>query len=429
MSEIEGLNLDGSIKKAAGRPRKDPWNQGNVDKIETAQLFSELPTGFQVKIYRKSPEWASGYLGEVFQTEDSPISIENLKSRFGGQILVIQVVDEKGVYRSQKTIKINDVPKVDYKPVNIAYASTGIMHEVNANGTSSHPAPGTQAAGQFPGQMMPGQMMPGMMQGIPPGLPPKLQNQVMAHMFGFSLPEQQEKKSDNPMDIMQQKMMMDMMSQSTTNQSSQMQATMEMNRDMMRMRREWEKDSEPKVTPMESMNSTMQMLREIKSMQGEFGGGGDNVVAEITSQAIPAIESLLGEIISLKKVSMQVKAAKDNPQQLEHRELPARTQTEPTVIVENKPDPTMEELAAKLGKTYHSLSEEKQQELINIFIAQQPEEIKEENDKNDVIEFENNSNVEHNEEIPPADDILDDEDKELLASGESTGNSNKGEEV
>lgn len=428
MADIEGQE---SKKSRMGRPPKDPWGQSRADSMETAELFAELPTGFTIKVYRKSPEWASGYLGELFKSDESPLSVEELKNRFGGQILVIQVLDDSNKFRSQKTIKINDVPKVDYKEVNPSFAQTGILHKMNSNGTSSHAAPGTQGA--FPnmfGMGQPGQNGQMGFPAIPQGLPPKLQRQVMAHYFGFSLPE--ETKKDDKTDLFEmqkQKMLFEMMNQSTVQQNSQLQASMEMQRDMMRMRKEWERDAEPKQTPMESMNSTIAMIREMKSMQGEFGSS-NNPATDIASQAIPAVESLLGELISLKKVSLQAAAAQTVNSQPEVRELPARTTTH--TVVENKSNTednelSLHELAATLGKRFKALPENEQQEIMNVFLAQQnTAKENEDSEENNTILFDNNKEVGHNEDIPPDDDILDEEDRELLTHGDVQSNTGAG---
>ena len=75
------------------------------------QLLSEIEGGYRVTLARKDPPWAQGQLGTVEFSKTDTISVDWLRSRYGGGLFTLKIKHPDGKYITHRTIQINERPK------------------------------------------------------------------------------------------------------------------------------------------------------------------------------------------------------------------------------------------------------------------------------------------------------------------------------
>jgi len=371
----------------------------NNETIE--QIFSELPTGHIIKVYRTEPTWCKGYLEEIVISDDENFSIEELKRKWGGKTFQLKVMNN-GRYVTNKTVRIADIPRDNYQPLDPAYAETGNLHR-NENGQFQR---GRQDENRDP-------------------LNEFERFARMAQTFGWTPPNQAHRPPETEADIMAKKMVLDMMNAQSQQQMEMMRANMENQREMARWRREMADSDKPKE-PLSDVKQTIVLLRELNGMKSEFGGDA-NPTTEIIQNAAPILETAVQELIELQKLKLQAELARVSHEQNSAPPLATRQPTEAARLAgddaprlasggNGKADPVA--LARDMGDIYKALSPEDQRRVLSAFLGKV-----EETDENDGFSVADNSELDHNIVNPENVETLDPEDQAVL-NGESDDDQN-----
>jgi hypothetical protein len=376
-------------KRGPGRPR---LNEKKNDEENDAELiFKNIPHAYTVKVYRLEPEWCDGYAGQYNVGANRELSLEELKNRFGGSKFDL-VVYNPGVGGILKRcqVHIDDFPRREGKIL-------------NRDGTTQD----TPASTPIQSQANPIEKLMSL------GLPPHLQKQATSFLLGT--PEQvpeQIPQSNATADLMMQKMIMDMMNQSSRAQMEMMQQQMEMRQSMLRFQRDMEESAKPK-NPLGDMDNMIKVIRELNGFKNELGGNENRpIAAQLIESVVPLVEGGFSEFLNYKKIQAQTDLARTMKTQNDRPGLPPRQTTEPR-LSSAVPDPV--EMAQEMGRAYKSMPLEKQNELMQVFLTA----VESETDNN--IE-ENNPKNTSNQYVAPnpesdtisLDDVLSDEDRAIL---------------
>jgi len=329
-----------------------------------------------------------GYCGDFFVTKNNPLSLKEVKRRFGGRVFQLNSRSSNGQIRKQKTISIDDVPKRE-----------GI--EILPDGSNARP-------NETEKQRPPEEPDP-LSLIMKSGLPPNVLRQVIPYMIGMGpFPTQEDAKKpqqNNTFELMQQQAIMDMM-------NNQMRAQLEFQKDMQRQRQEMVESQKPK-NPYSDMEMIFKMLREIQGLKSELGGG-ENLAADALQSAVGLAETGLSEFLSLKKLQAQAELARMTPANEPPRTLPARQPArqldQPRVIKQEK-DPV--QLARQMGEMFRQLTDEQRQAAMAAFLGTES-----------LQDSENIENDYDNDTIDTDGEYLDAEDQEIM---NSAGNDNTDE--
>lgn len=74
-------------------------------------MMSELSPGYRLSVYRTRPSWARSWLETIELSEDEPIDLNYLVNEWGGEVLKLRILDERG-----KFVRGCDVPLMSYPP-------------------------------------------------------------------------------------------------------------------------------------------------------------------------------------------------------------------------------------------------------------------------------------------------------------------------
>jgi hypothetical protein len=316
---------------------------------ELDELMEGLGDGtLIVKCSRLDPPL--GYCGDFFVTQANPITLKEIKRRFGGRVFQLNTRSSNGKIRKQKTITIDDVPKRE-----------GI--EILPDGSNA-PAHGAAA----PEKKEESSALETVMNA---GLPPKVLKTVLPYLVGLGgiLPDEQQQAPQSRyaqnIEMMQQQAMMEMM-------NAQMRQNMEFQREMQSFKREQANEEKPK-NPFGDMEMIFKMMREIQGFKSEIGGEG-NLASTALQSTIGLMENGLSEYLSLKKLQIQAEIAKGNSMAQEATALPKRSTapqlSEPRVINEGK-NPV--QLASEMGQMFRQLDDATKQDVLNAFLGQGPD--------------------------------------------------------
>jgi hypothetical protein len=403
-----------------GRPKKNKWTSEILSEMEIDEIFTEIPKDYMIKVHRQEPEWCSGYLGTIHFDPERPFSIDKLKEQFGGGLFTLRIVDESHKYRGQKTIRIADVPKENYQEIDADFLTMGGAQR--------------RAAGRS-GDKGGGFGLPGF---NVPGLPPDVQRRVMRwYLLGEEGESKKSEKANTTAELMQQKMVMDMMQAQSNHQMQMQRFQLEYQRELEKMSR----SREPQE-PLSDVQQTISLLRELNGMKNEFGGS-DHVATEIVSQTAPILETALTELIALQKLKVQSEIAKAKTGQPPARPLPARAAPRPAPppqqkTVQNTPPigqtvspPTVSQplngtgrnplqIAREMGEIYRRMGDADQQAILTAFMGDEIYQSHEE-DIDDIEQKGNNiSDTVMSDEAAETDsDLLDPEDRAVLESDDS----------
>jgi hypothetical protein len=282
-------------KRGPGRPPKVEFNQELIEKQDIENIFATVPAGYAIQIHREEPEWCKGYLGKIFCSAEEPINLDRLKNKYGGTVLTLRFVNPQNKYKGSKRVIFPDPPK---------NGNGRILREGDLEGFGDRPERSQGTGGGY----------------IPPGMPPHLAAQLAAFYAGYPMPPTfppaQEQRRENPLEVMQATQIMNMMNAQMEAQQQIMKSNMDHLREMERIRRESEEERErrrrqyekEKPEPMGSLNSTIQIIRELNGIKGELGQ--TSATSEIISHSAPIVENAISELIELKKMQLQAQMAR-----------------------------------------------------------------------------------------------------------------------
>lgn len=344
---------------------------------ELDEFMEEIGDGaVTVKVTRLDPPM--GYCGEFHITKSNPLSLKELKRRFGGRVFQLNSRSSNGRIRKQKTVSIDDVPRREGFEI-LPDGSTASPHDQQNKKDDDREHPLAVFAKM--------------------GLPPHLMEQLTPWAMGYAVPPQKENKPDQDYELMRQQNMMNMM-------NAQLQMQMDFQREMMQLKKDLQTENHPR-NPYSDMEMIFRMMREMKGFQTEMGGGENSLATEALQGTMSLVENGLSEFLSLKKLQAQSEIAKGSFMQESKRELPQRTAS-PAMLprVATEGDPVA--LARQMGEMFKSLDPTTQQQALSAFFGETPD------------NSENIENMPYSDTIENEPDILDAEDQELLNSGADT---------
>lgn len=420
-----------SIKKEGrGRPKINKWTSEILSEMEIDEIFTEIPKDFMIKVHRQEPEWCSGYLGTIHFDPERPFNIDKLKEQFGGGLFTLRIVDESHKYRGQKTIRIADVPKENYQELDADFLTMGGAQRRAAS------RGGNKDANPFP--MLGGMNMP--------GVPVEMQRKLMRWYLLGDEGDKKTEKANTAAEIMQQKLMMEMMQAQSQHQMAMQRHQLEYERELEKMR----KSRDPQE-PLGDVQQTIALLRELNGMKTEFGGS-EHVATEIIGQTAPILETALTELLALQKLKVQNEIAKAKaaqpaapplpPRQPPPRSMPPRPSPPPPQQKQTEqhttggghtvsPPPITQplngsgrnplDIAREMGAIYRNMGDEEQQALLLAFIGDSQQ-----TDENDISvdeeqeERNNISDTVMSDSNSVASDLLDPEDQAVLESADET---------
>jgi hypothetical protein len=377
-------------KRGPGRPRNDETD--NNDDAES--MFRNIPHNYTVKVYRLEPEYCDGYVGQYNMGANRELSLEEIKNRFGGSKFELVVYNPgKGGILKRRQIQIDDFPKREGKIIN----RDGTTQDVNTAGSpmSSHP----------------------MEKIMTLGLPPHLQRQVAAFYLGTpeQSPEMQPQSHNNATaDLMMQKMIMEMMTQSSRAQMEMMQQQMEMRQSMLKFQRDMEESAKPK-NPLGDMDNMIKVIRELNGFKNELGGNeNQSVAAQLVESMVPLVEGGLTEFFSFKKIQAQADLARNSRIQSDRPELPARQIRSATPSLPVVSDPIAQ--AKQMGLLYRNMSEQEQNAIMQAFLQSVEDNggIPVDTTINDDLEPDQNIEMSLESDKMELESVLSDEDRAIL---------------
>lgn len=353
-----------------------------------------------VKVHRIDPPY--GYSGEFYVTAGNPLTLKELKNRFGGRVLRLNGRSSNGKFSKQKTITIDDVPRRE-----------GM--EIYADGTVERPNKGGSSDDRDPWAAL-----------MRCPLPPDVIKTVAPYMLGYPAPKDDEKTAHSPqgtpMEMMAMQMMIDFQNKQSESQLRQQRMSMEMEKDMYRWKREMDESEKPKDT-LSGVGEMVKVMQELNKMKDMMGGEAEPIAKSIVDNVMPMAETMMSEYMQLKKMQLQMELSahsggRQEPPELQQRvptrTLPAAADRGALQVVDDEPEDELA-LARKMGALYRSRSPERQQEMMHAFMHP---------DQNVVPGSENDTMGDGEE------DFLDDEDRDIMSSDDDTGdNSDENSDV
>ena len=82
-----------------------------AQKLDIERVMSQLGEGFKLAVIRKEPVWCDGTLITEEIDPNEPISIENIRQRWGGRRLQLKILNPDGSYLKSTTVSFPDPPK------------------------------------------------------------------------------------------------------------------------------------------------------------------------------------------------------------------------------------------------------------------------------------------------------------------------------
>lgn len=405
MAEIE--------KRGPGRPPKNKDDDEQEDRRDLEDILSELPSNARVKVYRMDPEWCSGYLGQFYIAQNKTLTTEEIKNRFGGRVLQLDVHGPNGKYVKRKTIVIDDIPRRDGKPV----LRDGTLADAIDSKKATHPL----------------ETMMGW------GLPPNLAKQISNYYLGAGedpKPAQNGNYAEMAGAMGLQKIMMDMMAQSNQSNMQMMQFQFEMQKNMMTARQDFEKNSKPK-DPLGDVTSMIQVFRELNGMKQEFGGPPESMASQIIENTMPMFETIASEYMAYLKMKAQAEASRPIPAPTPPPALPQRQPAAPQAAALPKTGPTGNDntatapnpayIAQQMAQMYKNLPQDDKTTALRAFMQAMDEPETHETtplQDTDEINMESNENNGNMVESTDLSEYLEKGDLEILQHGGDGENQN-----
>lgn len=343
-----------------------------------------------VRVTRLDPPM--GYCGEFFVTESSPLTLRELKRRFGGRVFQLNTRSSNGQIRKQKTISIDDVPRRE-------------GFEILPDGSTMRPGETPQ-----PKEEKEPDLLSALVQAH---VPPDVMRRILPYALGYGMmPEPQQPKQEkqqNAYELIQQQQIMEMM-------NNQLRQQMEFQREMQKLRRENDENQSPK-NPYSEMEMIFKMMREIQGFKSELGGE-HNLASEALASTMELAQNGLAEYLALKKLQAQGEIARNATMQQSARELPQRSpapQLDQPRVIKQENDPV--KTARDMGAMFRSLDGATQQKVLNAFLGDEPA-------TNPV----NIENIDDSDTIENEGEFLNAEDREIL-NGDADPNENEADHI
>ncbi len=93
------------------RPERSlPRSNEDVKLEKTRIMLESIKPGWSMAIERKQPGWCGGYLERVECTEDEPLDIEYIIEQWGGKLMRLRILDERGRYTGGCDLNLRAYP-------------------------------------------------------------------------------------------------------------------------------------------------------------------------------------------------------------------------------------------------------------------------------------------------------------------------------
>lgn len=79
--------------------------------VEIEDLLKELGHGYKYRIFRKEPDWCNGQVGTFDIDPNEPLSVDDIRRRFGGRKLTLSIVNPDGSYLLSRVLDFPDPPR------------------------------------------------------------------------------------------------------------------------------------------------------------------------------------------------------------------------------------------------------------------------------------------------------------------------------
>lgn len=99
------------IDEENGKEENPPLEEPRDPISKASKWFEDLKSGYSITVTRLKPTWAQGYLEKLYYVDGEPIDMDYLIRQWGGELLRLQVRNERGGYVSQC-----DVPLYSFSP-------------------------------------------------------------------------------------------------------------------------------------------------------------------------------------------------------------------------------------------------------------------------------------------------------------------------
>lgn len=93
------------------RPERTlPKSNEDIKLEKTRTMLEGIRPGWSMAIERKQPGWCGGYLERVECTEDEPLDIEYIIEQWGGKLMRLRILDERGRYTGGCDLNLRAYP-------------------------------------------------------------------------------------------------------------------------------------------------------------------------------------------------------------------------------------------------------------------------------------------------------------------------------
>jgi hypothetical protein len=387
--------------------RKVKTNEERQADAELEDLFKDIDGTLIVKVDRLEPEYAEGYCGKFNVTAGKPLTLEMIKTRFGGRTFKVVARDSGGKYKQQKVISISGLPRDEGRVIN----RDGSLQP---EGVSEQSGNSPTAAKTGFGNIDKLETIAGL------SVSPKAKRMLLAEILGVSIDDKKnESQSQSVIDMMNIQAMMKFQQDMDESKQRQREADLRYERSFQEMRREemaWRREIGEGQKPKDTFGGLQDMIKVFREMNGfkeELGAAGNEGIAQtLISSTIPMMENMMAEFMKLQQMKLQLSLQAPGqtptnagpPPELPARVSTPRANTSLRVVDDSvlDDDQELEQFARRFGTVFKKMDPEKRQRMMNAFL--QGEQNIDRNPDNDTIETDDIDDIE----------LLSDEDRELL---------------
>lgn len=375
---------------------------------ELEDLFKDIDGTLIVRVERLEPEYAEGYCGKFNVTAGKPLTLEQVKTRFGGRTFKLVARNSGGHYKQQKVISISGLPKDEGRVINLDGSLQPIGETDQNKGERKESSP------QYHGNTNGFESLDALA-NMP--ISPKAKQVIIKEMFGFG--DEETKKDQSTVDMMNMQNMMEFQQRMRDADLQYKKTLREMEHNDAMWRRDMAQQEKPKDT-LSGMNDLVKVFRDMNGLKEEIGSSGNESVANtLISNTMPMIETMLAEFMKLKQMQIQMEVGRNNTPQLGSTsppELPTRqpqpAQASPLRVVSDDDDPIA--MARKMGSIFQKMPDDQKQQIMDAFFQ---------GDQN-VEPISYDDTIEDDEQGDDQDMILDAADREMLNGSQNQQDEN-----
>lgn len=93
------------------QPKVTVITPDKAQKMDIERVFSQLGEGYKLQVIRKDPVWCDGTLITEEIDPNEPLSIDDIRKRWGGRRLQLKILNPDGSYLKSTTISFPDPPR------------------------------------------------------------------------------------------------------------------------------------------------------------------------------------------------------------------------------------------------------------------------------------------------------------------------------